>query len=111
MCSFLTPERYLCSQSATLHVFTADEALGEPIEVFESRLTDSNFNRSQHALSNSFTALVLIMASGLLIVGILVRSPDPSGFRTLVYAVSARDQTTSKKVTLTPQSLSWLEAT
>lgn len=44
MCSFLTPERYLCSQSATRRVFTADEALGEPVEVFESRLTDSNFN-------------------------------------------------------------------
>jgi hypothetical protein len=44
MCSFPTPERYLCSQSATRRVFTVDEALGEPVEVFESRLTDSTFN-------------------------------------------------------------------
>ena len=44
MCSFPTPERYLCSQSAMRRVFTVDEALGEPVEVFESRLTDSNFN-------------------------------------------------------------------
>jgi hypothetical protein len=44
MCSFPTPERYLCSQSAMRRVFSVDEALGEPVEVFESRLTDSNFN-------------------------------------------------------------------